>query len=108
MPGEQIAGAASRMSTWERGLEKRSSDCARSTRNGVRLLAGVAEELLAQGCSVEQTARHVHGLRRALAEQFKALTPEPWRSSIQAARTVAVHGNETVWCPKVGASQATW
>jgi hypothetical protein len=60
----------------------------------VRLLAGVAEELLAQGCSVEQTARHVHGLRRTLAEEFKALTPEPWRSRIRA-RTVAVYGNET-------------
>jgi hypothetical protein len=44
------------------------------------------------GLSSETVARAMHAERRRLTAAFKALTPEPWRSRIDA-RTLAAYGD---------------
>ena len=58
----------------------------------VRALSGEVDALRREGRSEEAIARTVHGKRRQLATDYKALTPEPYRSRI-AARTLRVYGS---------------
>lgn len=58
----------------------------------VRALAADVERMRREGASVEMIARTVHVDRRALAQHYKALTPEPLRTAIYD-RTLAVYGN---------------
>ncbi len=56
----------------------------------VRALAARAEALRKSGSGSETIARMLHAERRAIAARFKALTPEPLRSRIEA-RTLATY-----------------
>ncbi len=58
----------------------------------VRALPALAARLREAGADAETVARAVHAERRELAIRFKALTPEPERSRIQA-HTIAAYGN---------------
>jgi hypothetical protein len=58
----------------------------------VRALAVKAKRMTRAGADVETVARAVHANRRALAENYKALTPEPLRSAIYN-RTLSVYRN---------------
>jgi hypothetical protein len=52
----------------------------------------MAAHMKAFGADSEQIARNVHAERRALASQFKDLTPEPLRSALYN-RTLEIYGN---------------
>ncbi|MBE9604108.1 cell wall-binding protein [Acetobacteraceae bacterium H6797] len=58
----------------------------------VRRLGETARVRLEAGESAEAVARAVHAERRALAEAFKAVTPEPWRGRL-LARNQALYGD---------------
>ncbi len=58
----------------------------------VRALPALAIQLRQAGADDEAVARAVHAERRALALKYKALTPEPQRSRIEA-HTIAAYGN---------------
>ena len=58
----------------------------------VRALAALAERMRMDGADAESIARKLHAERRALATQFKEMTPEPLRTRIHD-RTVAVYGD---------------
>jgi hypothetical protein len=58
----------------------------------VRALPALARQLRQAGADDEAVARAVHVERRALALKYKALTPEPQRSRIEA-HTIAAYGN---------------
>ncbi|MBY0296966.1 MAG: cell wall-binding protein [Methylobacterium sp.] len=59
----------------------------------VRDLQARVAEMRRDGLSSEAIARSVHAERRRLAVLFKRLTPEPYRTRIDA-RTLAVYGSE--------------
>lgn len=56
----------------------------------VRALAQTAEQMRRDGADIETIARVLHAERRALAEKYKALTPEPMRRRIHD-RTASVY-----------------
>lgn len=58
----------------------------------VRGLSVLAASLREAGADEEAVARRVHAERRALAVTYKALTPEPQRSRVEA-HTRAAYGN---------------
>jgi hypothetical protein len=55
-------------------------------------LRGRVDAMRSEGASSETIARVEHVERRQLTANFKALTPEPWRSRIHH-RTLAAHGD---------------
>ncbi|MBN8874643.1 MAG: hypothetical protein J0H67_17535 [Rhodospirillales bacterium] len=58
----------------------------------VRALRRQAEAMQREGAAPEAIARRLHAMRQQLAAAFKARTPEPLRTRIQA-RTVATYGS---------------
>ncbi|MEC7762900.1 MAG: cell wall-binding protein [Pseudomonadota bacterium] len=69
-----------------------AGDLRASYEAAVHALGAEAQRLRGAGQSPEAIARHLHGARRALAARFKARTPEPMRSLIEA-RTLRAHGD---------------
>jgi len=73
-------------------MDKTLKDLREAYEQSVRALPSLAAQLRQAGADEEAVARAVHAGRRALALNFKSLTPEPQRSRIEA-HTIAAYGN---------------
>jgi hypothetical protein len=86
--GGRTAEVAGKKATLEAALKLRQE-----YEDAVRGLAGKAEEMRAAGHSAEEIARALHAERRALGEQFKAMTPPDALEQIYA-RNLEKYGDK--------------